>query len=286
MKYNPNSTAKVLKWTISHPPAEPDAAPLDHFEDVAASVTSGLRHVRHGYDIAAIDHVARLTMRLDRWHTAVDIDERYAVIRHAIVVHLLEADTPPHRNDLVRAGITASDNHARENMRTHGRDTTRIGMPMQAFLKYWAPQHGASPEGRTVERHAVQQIWPLLRPSEQRALAALAWFEDYELAAEACGVEVKTFRVLISTGRRRFLALWHEGEAPSRIWRTDRRVRSRNGKDHLGRQRLTVSQVDGYRERYQAGERLRALGAEAGVSATCLSNLIRGISKPAPEVAR
>jgi hypothetical protein len=152
---------------------------------------------------------------------------------------------------------------------------------MPRFYAYWNPAHAPSPEARVTERHALAQIWPLLRPSEQRALTALAMTGDYEKGAAAAGVATSTFHVLISTGRRRFLAAWHEHETPSRIWRTDRRVRSRDGKDHLGRQRLNQARVDAYRERYYAGETLRVLAAECGLSTTGLSRLINGKTQPA-----
>jgi len=56
-----------------------------------------------------------------------------------------------------------------------------------------------------------------------RALAALATWEDYDLAAEAMGITRGTFGVHIARARREFLALWHEHEQPSRTWGTDRR---------------------------------------------------------------
>lgn len=262
-----------------YPPRERD------WDTPGASESAPARDPLHGYTTAQIDHLTRLTLRMDRWHTARDIDERYDAVRHAIVVHLLQANQPPHRGDLLRAGTTASDQMVRDEMRTHGRDTTNTGRPMPAYYRYWGPIRSASPETRVIERQTVAQIWPLLRPSEQRALAALAETGDYELAAAACSVKKGTFSVLISTARRRFLAYWHEGETPSRIWRTDRHISYRNSRDPLGRQRLTASQVNAYRERYQDGEHLRALGAEAGVSATTLSRLIRGLSNPAPEAS-
>jgi hypothetical protein len=282
VKHNPHSKAKVRCWTAT-PPPRPEPETRRPEPPPATRATNSETHVRHGYDLAAIDHLTRLTLRMDRWHTAGDIDDRFDAVRHAIVVHLLTAEEPPHRADLLATGTRASDDHVRDDMRTHGKDTNGPGLPMPSFYRYWGPTRGTSPETRVVERHAPAQIWPLLRPSEQRALSALAATGDYELAAEACGVTVNTFRVLVSTGRRRFLALWHEGEEPSTVWRTDRRVRSRDGRDHLGRQRLTTSQVDGYRERYQAGETLRSLGCEAGLSATGMSRLIRGVTKPVSE---
>jgi hypothetical protein len=239
---------------------------------------------RHGYTLADVQHLTRLTLRLDRWHTAGDISERYEAVWFAIVEHLLTSNSPPGRSELLRVGTEASDNLVRDNMRTHGKCTRHFGRPMPEFFRYWNPIHTASPEARIIEREALTQIWDLLRPSEQRALTALAATGDYAKAAEAAGVTGGTFTVLISSARRRFLAAWHEGETPSRMWRTDRRVSSRTGRDHLGRQRLTAPQVDAYRERHYAGEKLNALAAECGLTPTGLSRLIKGQTKPA-EVA-
>lgn len=249
-----------------------------------AEATADPDGFRYGYSLADVQHLTRLTLRLDRWHTAGDISERYEAVWFAIVEHLLTSDTPPSRSALLRVGTEASDNLVRDEMRTHGRCTRHFGRPMPEFFRYWNPTHAPSPESRVVEREALAQIWELLRPSEQRALNALAATGDYARAAEAAGVTGATFTVLISTGRRRFLAAWHEGETPSRVWRTDRRVSSRSGRDHLGRQRLTASQVDAYRDRHYAGEKLNALAAECGLTPTGLSRLIKGQTQPA-EVA-
>lgn len=247
----------------------------------SAEPTADRDSFRYGYTLDDIHHLTRLTLRLDRWHSAGDISERYDAVWFAIVEHLLESETRPGRSELLRVGTEASDALVRDEMRTHGRCTRHAGRPMAEFYRYWNPTHASSPEARVVEREALAQIWALLRPSEQRALSALAATGDYEKAAAAAGVAGKTLTVLISTGRRRFLAAWHEGETPSRVWRTDRRVRSRDGRDHLGRQRLTEVQVDGYRERQYAGEKLGVLAAECGLTPTGLSRLIKGQTKPA-----
>lgn len=243
------------------------------------------KEVRHGYTLADIDHLTRLTLRMDRWHNAGDVTERRDAVWFAIVECLLTADTAPTRGELLRAGTEGSDALVRGEMRTHGRCTQNVGQPMPMFYRYWNPTHTPSPEPRVVEREALAQIWPQLRASEQRALSALAATGDYEKAAAAVGVAKGTFTVQISTARRRFLAAWHEHETPSRVWRTDRRVSSRTGRDHLGRQRLNAQQVDAYRQRHHAGETLRALAAECGLTSTGLSRLINGKTKPAQEVA-
>lgn len=96
----------------------------------------------------------------------------------------------------------------------------------RGFERYWldvaAPAD--SPEEKVTERLALAQIWPCLRPVNREALAALAAHEDYQRAAESLGISYKAFKSRISEGRREFLALWHDGEKPSRPWIRDRRA--------------------------------------------------------------
>lgn len=274
MKRTPPSKAKVQAWRIPHP--APEAT-----EPEPAQTRARNSDPLHGYTLAAIDHLTRIVIRLDRWYVAGDIDERFDAIRHAIVETLLTSTDPPSKQALLQAGTVASDKAVVDHARHHGRDVSH-GKPMPEFHRYWASAHrGASPETRVVERVALAQIWPTLRPSERRALTALAASEDFEASAAALSIAKGTFSTIVSTGRRRFLAAWHEGEAPSKQWRTDRRIRSRDGRDHLGRARLTETQVEAYRDRHHAGETITALAAEAGLSKTGLSRLLSGKSKPA-----
>jgi hypothetical protein len=262
-------SARAGRFTV-HPDPAPQPAPPPPPD-----------HIAHGYGLTDVEHLTKLSLRTGRWHNRLDIDERYNAAWFAIVERLLSSDEPPTRSELLLAATTATDDYVKDDMRTHGRCTQTYGKPMPRWHAYWQPANTPSPEPRVVERHALAQIWPRLRPSERQALAALAATGDYERAAQACGKTRGTFSVLVSSGRRRFFALWHEGETPSRQWRTDRRVSFRNGKDSQGRQRLTESQVEAYRQRRQGGELLRVLAAEAGLSAPGLSRLLSGTSKPA-----
>lgn len=274
MRRNVPSAAQVRSWTIAPPVAN----------DPQAGTCTTQREPMHGYTLADIQHLTRLVLRLDRWHQAADIHDRYDAVWHALVENILTADTPPGRGELLRTGTEASDSYVRNEMRTHGRDTSKPG-PMPRFFAYWNPTNPPSPENRVVEVLAVAQIWPQLRPSEQRALTALAATGDYEAAARMYGAPKGTFSVVISTARRRFFALWHEGETPSSQWRTDRRIGNKAGTDAQGRERLTVSQVDALRHRHHNGETNRALAAEVGLTPGGLSRLIRGESNPAPDPA-
>jgi hypothetical protein len=72
----------------------------------------------------------------------------------------------------------------------------------------------------------LAQIWPRLNDMDRQALTALATANSYTAAANMLGLEYQTFANRVRRARTRFLALWHEGETPSRIWRVDRRERT------------------------------------------------------------
>ncbi len=236
--------------------------------------------VAHGYTLADVHHLTRLTFRLDRWRRPDD--ERYDAVLFAITEHLLTVGSPPARGELLDTGRAASDGHVREEMRAHGRSMRSIGQTRPRYCAYWLPTTAPSVESQTVERCALVQIWPLLQPRQRQALTALAETGDYETAAAAIGATQGTFNVLVSTARRRFYTWWHEHETPSRQWRSDQRLSDRAGRDPSGRQRLDEAQVDALRERYHANESLGVLAAECGFSKATLSRLFSGKSKPAP----
>jgi DNA-directed RNA polymerase specialized sigma24 family protein len=184
----------------------------------------------HGYTLHDLHHLARHAVHTDRWHRAGDIEDRFDAAWHAIVEQLLTAKEPPTRNDLLWAGRQGCDDEVRQQQRAHGYNHHLPGTGTRPrFESYWftASAHTHSPENGVVERHALRQIWPRLTPRQRQALTALAACGDYQLAAAHLGVTEGTFQVLISRARRRFLQLWHEGERPSRMWGTDRRVGSR-----------------------------------------------------------
>jgi hypothetical protein len=234
----------------------------------------------HGYTLEALDDITRHALHLNRWYGG-DVEERHAAVWHGIVEHVLTATRQPTRRELIGVGLHAADLHVRSEMHHHGLSSDHFGQSMPAYERYWGRGPSPSPEPRIVERHALAQIWPSLTRAQQQALSALAATEDYERAAEACDVAIGTLRVQISSGRRRFLALWHEGETPSRQWRTDRRVHARSGVDVRGFRRLTSSELEEIRARYEDGQTLTSLAAGAGIHKSTLSALLSGRTRPA-----
>ncbi|MEU6238686.1 hypothetical protein [Kitasatospora sp. NPDC047058] len=250
-----------------------------------AVLPTGRQEVRHGYTVDHLSHITRLAVPRGFWHTAGTIAEQLETAWGAIVEHLCSAETAPTTLQLLQAAHTAVASSVRDELHHHGYVEKNLGAgreSMPAYQRYWHNGPTPSPETRVIERAALTQIWPTLRPSGREALGALAATGDYALAAKACGRSQGTFNKLVQDGRRHFLQAWHEGEAPSKVWRPTR-VHSRSGGTSSGHRRLTVSEVEELRERWQAGATITALAKEAGVADCTLGALFRGKYRPAPD---
>lgn len=179
--------------------------------------------LRYGYNLADLEKATRLALwRVVGGH--LDYRTRYDLAWSAITEALYSAAEPPTPADLVAAGQAAIARHVRIDMRHRG--VQFGGRTGPRFATYWMglSSRTPSPEDRVVDAVALWQIWPHLTNRQREALLALAAHEDYRAAAAALGVAPGTYKVLIGTARRRFLALWHEGEAPSRPWGAYRRA--------------------------------------------------------------
>ncbi|UGT65282.1 hypothetical protein LTT66_18100 [Nocardia gipuzkoensis] len=97
------------------------------------------------------------------------------------------------------------------------------------FHAYWTRRSIGAVDEPVVERVALAQIWPRLKPDYQEALQALAAYEDYAEAAAALGLRYHTFCTRVRHARNRFDELWMEGETPRKRWR-DKRVWTPGGK--------------------------------------------------------
>jgi len=209
-------TSLVGEFSVAVEDQQPDAPPDNH------------RDPMHDWTLNDLNRLTNTILKRDRWHLAGDVEERRDAVWFALVQHILQAEVAPTGGDLFWVGIAASDALVKDGMRTHGRSTSSYGDGMPRYAMYWNPILPQSPERGVVERAALHQIWPQLTLRQQEALTALAATGDYQQAAGALGVTGGTFNVLISKARQRFLLWWHEGEKPSRVWGTDRRVGSRS----------------------------------------------------------
>lgn len=186
--------------------------------------------LRHGYTLSDVHDMARLAT-----HTAggmgMDWHERYEIAHSAIAEALYDAEHWPPRHDLVRTGqraiwATVSDYHHHHGFYRHKTIGSQAGPGSSpAFATFWGGHRVTeSCEHSVVERLTVHQIWPTLTDRQRAAISALAALDNYRAAAAALGIRPQTFRSLLGRARQEFFARWHEGEAPSRPWGTDRRV--------------------------------------------------------------
>jgi hypothetical protein len=96
-------------------------------------------------------------------------------------------------------------------------------------VQFWSSGVTPSPEDRVVDRLAVDQVLASLKHTYRDAITALALADDYAKGAELLGLNYTAFTARLSIARRQILTLWHEGETPHRVRRTDRRVESHTG---------------------------------------------------------
>ena len=197
---------------------------------------AGDQPIRYGYTLTDIHSLTKLAVNTAKGWLAMDYTDLMEAAWFGIVEHLHTAEHWPPRHDLIRAGQQAVNALVKDEMHHAGyfkyKTATGYGPgSMPAFVKFWFAHHAQSPEAGVVERAALEQIWASLTDRQRDAFAALAAHNDYVLAADALGIEPQTYRALIGRARKAFFALWHEGEAPSRIWRPDRRVERRETAD-------------------------------------------------------
>lgn len=218
---------------------------------------SGATELRHGY---TLDDLRRLAGRVvcSAWGRLGSQVERLEFAWSAIAEALYASDGMPSQRDLFNAGLRAmrrydADNRHHLGVATSGTHTGFGSAPR--FQAYWCLARTApSPEDGVVERVALAQIWPRLTEGHRRALLALAAFDDYAEAAAALGLTYSAFRQAVGAARLRFLALWHEGETPSRVWGRDRRIGRRDAGPPAERRPVTVRmRKAGRRRRWPPG---------------------------------
>jgi hypothetical protein len=192
-----------------------------------------------GYTFRELHQIAARATVYCRWGDRFPLNDRFEIAWSGVVDYLAGCEEPPESFDLYKAGQRAIGRASDRELREHGVTRGSDGLlAMPSFDAYWAPRTGAPADAAVVDRLAVWQIWPMLRPLHQMAFLALAAHGDYAKDAEAAGYPYSTFTSLIVDARAAFLALWHEGETPSRIWAADKHG---NGDPALRARRILAS---------------------------------------------
>lgn len=183
--------------------------------------------IRHGYSLDDLDKAARTAVKT-AWARAADYRERYEAAWLGVVERLMEADSEPTWGELIFAGQKEVNAHVAAYRHDHGLPTDGVSDPDSfrvSFQRFWwlsmraQPSHAHGVE----ERAALHQIMATLAEVERSTLLALAITGDYAQAAALLDMQYQTFHTSLSRARRKFFALWHEGEAPSCMWGRDRR---------------------------------------------------------------
>ncbi|MFD0902371.1 hypothetical protein [Actinomadura sediminis] len=188
-----------------------------------------VHEIRHGYNLADLDRLAHAAI-WRHWMTSIPLQDRRDLAWSAIAEHLCTAETRPEPVDLIRAAEDAISRTRYDDWHHQGYDYNKQdGRAMGRFVAYWTGL-GVTPDfgPAIIDRTALWQIWPHLNDNHRRALLALATHGDYHAAADALGLTYKAYTMLLVRARRAFFTLWHEGEAPSRPWGTDRRQGSKD----------------------------------------------------------
>lgn len=178
------------------------------------------------YTLDDLDHMARNAVGANRT-MAAPWQDRYDAAYFAIIEALLTAELWPQRYTLIAAGVKAISEIVRLEQKAQGIDRQNMeryhaGETHNGFAMYWT-QHLScpSPEDPIIDRLAADQILATLTPSQRRIVAARAAAGDNGMAAEMLGKPRHSVVTQLNQARRRFLALWHEGETPH-LWAADR----------------------------------------------------------------
>ena len=176
--------------------------------------------LRYGYDLATLEHLAKVACARAFSH-ALNYDDRREAARFGVVEHLYAAEAPPRPEDLIGAGIRAILQESRAHTQAHG--IRGDGTIHDAFARYWSQRVSHSPEDMVVDRMALRQILPTLTQPTLQAVYALAHHGDHQQAADALGLHPMAYASRLTRARQRFFHYWHQGERPPRRPR-DKRV--------------------------------------------------------------
>lgn len=174
--------------------------------------------LRYGFTLDDLDHMTRAALMRNRT-MAAPFEDRYDAAHFAIVEALYSADQWPRRDELITVGANAISRMIRLEQRHHGIDRQNMeryaqGLTHRGWMMFWdAHLHAPDHADYVVERIALGQVLAALPPGARSIIAARAATGDNGLAADRVAKSRKSFTTMLGGARRRFRAMWFEGEA-------------------------------------------------------------------------
>lgn len=171
--------------------------------------------VVHGYTLADIDKMAHYAAKVARGVQILDAVEAREEAWFAIVEELYSSRETPTRWTVLQAGVRAVSNLSSTQLRHHGRGRDDEDRPR--FTAYWTYVGSSQRTDWTesiVERMSLPQILSVLTAKQYETIIALAAYGSTVLAAEALGVQRKTYSAVLVRARALMLAAWFEHETP------------------------------------------------------------------------
>lgn len=169
-------------------------------------------HVMHGFTMADLEDISRLTVLNNRHRLATwNLSEAIETAWQGAAEYLCAAEEKPERKELHYAAWEA----VRKDVRSAQRDrvTEERGARVQQFWNQAGVTH--SHDENVTERVAFRQVWQELTDVERQTFICNALC-DYNLprTADMLGVTKRAAEGRLFRARRHFYALWHEHETP------------------------------------------------------------------------
>jgi len=183
--------------------------------------------LRYGYTLDTLDRLAKTVVVANaQWWPGGDRHQQIDTAWSGIAEALYAAEHEPSENELLQAGTRALVEDTKAYRKHHGlRDGGLVGDGPR-FAAFWYDPPNEPWEDRLIDRIAIGQIMPTLKPHLAETVGALATLGDYAAAADAVGVKYGALTMRMREARQAFQRQWYAPDAPPPTRGTDRRVGS------------------------------------------------------------
>lgn len=165
--------------------------------------------IRHGYTMADLDQAARIAMSRSIG-PGLDYTDRYQAAWDGGVDHLLGADHPPDRQDLISAATRSLAGEWTAYRRRHGiADAGGVG---PRFVAFWTVVDDPVTD-KILDRMALVSVWRSLDQKDRDVIAAMGMLGTRTRAADALGMDRDYYNERLRNARRRALRMWFAPDA-------------------------------------------------------------------------